>query len=85
MEYQPNFPRTLEAFKQLVADRLFNVDKIDEAACAAIIEKINRGDYSFSKPEVDLMRRISNIGDVNTCDTDHRVACDGQKFTISKT
>ncbi len=83
MEYSPNFPRTLEEFRVFISEHLFNVEEIDDALCSSVIEKINTKNYSFSDAEIAVMRRISNIGDVCTCDTDHRIGEDGTKYAIA--
>jgi hypothetical protein len=79
MEYQPNFPRDLNTFKTLISERHFNSDKINDEVCAAIIEKINCGIYEFTEQEKELMKAISNIGDISGCDDDHRI-CENNKI-----
>jgi hypothetical protein len=67
-----------------IEDRLFNMDKVDDTVCSAIIQKINSGDYKFTEQEILVMRSISNIGDVCTCDTDHRIGRDNKACAFSQ-
>lgn len=84
MEYTLNFPKTLDALRVFIAERSFNLDRVDDALCGVIVRKVADGDLRFSPEEIALMRRISDIGDVCTCDTDHRVGPDGRTFACAK-
>ncbi len=78
MEYKPNFPSSLAAFKEFVSERLLNADKVDDVLCSSVIEKINRGMFEFSDAERSVMRAIVNIGIVCECDEDHRIGADNK-------
>ncbi len=85
MEYTPNFPTNLDSFKKFVSDHLFNVDQIDDEICVQIISKVKQGIYTFEPDEIRVMQSISNIGDVCTCDTDHRIGEDCKEVAVSGT
>ncbi len=84
MEYDISFPKDLVSFKQFVSDHLFNMDKIDDEICTSIIGKITGNNFKFSDEEIGVMQGISKIGDVCTCDCDHRIGPDKRILAYSK-
>ncbi len=83
MEYTPNFPKDMEAFKQFVVERLLNLDKVDDAICSSIVEKVNRGRFEFTDAERATMRAIISVGIVCECDEDHRIGKDKKSCEFS--
>jgi hypothetical protein len=84
MEYKAIFPKDLDSFKRFVEEHLFNIGYINDEICQSIIDKVNNEDFSFTLQEIQLMQKISSIGDVCTCDTAHRIGMDGRKCAISE-
>lgn len=83
LEPRPNFPTSLPDFKKFVADHLLNTNKIDDAVCAGIIEKVQQGRFEFTDAERAVMRAIVNIGVVCECDEDHRIGPDNKSCELS--
>lgn len=83
VEYKPNFPKSLAEFKSLVAERLFNIDKVNDEICASVIEKVNNKTFDFTEEEIHIMREISFIGNVCGCDDDHRIGEDKKNCQFS--
>lgn len=80
------FPRTVGDAQRFMRARLLNAAAVDEATLASIITKLERRE-PLSAREISVMRRVTDIGDVNTCDTDHRIRQDdgagGREVTFS--
>lgn len=80
------FPRTVSEAHEFLARRLLNASAIDDELLSAIVDKLSRN-TPLSAVEIFAMRRVTDIGDTCTCDTDHRIRDDdgmgGREVTFS--
>ena len=80
------FPRTIHEAHRFLSQRLLKAQAIDEATLSSIVEKLVH-DEPLTTVEVSAMRQVTDIGDICTCDTDHRIREDdgagGREVTFS--